>query len=201
MKTHQFAEMIFCLFLSVVMVSCTNKNLSLGKAKDMIATRDKLPAAETVDLPKQYVKQAACIVVNSHFYSGEDKQWLDRLQQQGLITLTEVNQNNGNCQMVLETVVLTETGRKYLVGEEGANPDRFFGEKSAHYLMKTNDLTISGVTGIQVFEQLKHAEAKYTLVRTNFTPFGTSVNRQPETRTAGFSLFDDGWHIEPNNNN
>ena len=193
MKNIQIA--LTALLLTLVL-SCNSQR---DKAKEMIIKRDNLPSNETMDLVKRYIKQASCIPVGFQFYNAENKKMLDELISKGVIIVTETTEDVNGCQMTLEKVTLTDEGKKYLIREEAANSERMFGEKSAHYVIKTNELAFGEVTGIQEFEAFKAVEASYTLIKANYTPFGKPATNTVVQMKATFAIFDDGWHINPKN--
>lgn len=199
------ATLILLLSISIILFSCGN-NLSRGKAEDLIIQKYSLPQYETTKLKKIYIKSyygsgyIACLVSGERYVDA--KSLLDELVAKGMITVTE-NGPIGECNIVQALVNLTNDGKKYLVNE--------FKDE---YVLKTCEVVFGEITGIRIQEQLKIAEANYTLNRINCTPFaiedpilpgtGRTIDptdksaryrRVPYNRTASFSLFDDGWRI------
>ena len=83
------------------------------------------------------------------------------------------------------TVSLTANGKKYLVNES-----------RGQYEVKSAEIAFGKISGIQINEQYKVAEADYTLQRINITPFGHSSSNDIMNRHQSFSLYDDGWRIK-----
>ena len=178
---------------AIFLVSCSNKNLSRGQAAELISRSLKLPEVKTVELRKSFVKKfwsdpssmPAVFAGNANEYS-EAKTKLDELEAKGLISVGETKEHrNGGGNFLYATVKLTDAGRKYLVKET-----------DFAYQVKTGEIVFGEVTGVQIHEQFKVAEADYTLKWANMTPFGSSVSTQPINRKASFGLFDDGWRIQ-----
>jgi len=76
-------------------------------------------------------------------------------------------------------------GKKYLVKES-----------KGQYEVKSAEIAFGQITGVQMNEQFKVAEADYTLQRINITPFGSSSSNDIMNRQQSFSLYDDGWRIK-----
>jgi hypothetical protein len=186
------------LALAVMLIcSCNNNNLSRQKAAELISRQLKLPATQTIVLGSYFKRawsdpasgpfgiSAACLVSGGDKTYSDVAQSLGELQSKGLISIGERNDHNGECNYLYATTNLTEEGKKYLVKESDG----------VHEL-KAYDLAFGEVTGIQINEQLKTAEADYTLAVTNITPFGSNVSTTPIVRKATFALYDDGWRMK-----
>jgi len=124
-----------------------------------------------------------CVYDGVQKYADVEQQ-LVYYRSKGLISIGSMTED-GNCPAAWATVSLTNEGKKYLAAGVGEVKvfDRSFGE----------------LTGIQTNEQVKAAKADYTVKMINVTPFGSNVSIEPLSRTATFSLFDDGWRIDPAN--
>jgi hypothetical protein len=188
MKTLHLLSISF-LFLC----SCSSNGLSRQKAANLISQQQGLPSTQTVRVFSKYLKRswsnptsgfAAITICN---YSGETfsdvQQRLTEWQSKGVVSLGE-STDGGDCPALWVTVSLTNEGKKYLVRESGGG-----------YEVKGYDLAFGEVTGIQINEQFKSAEADYTLRQVNMTAFGSSASGAPIRRRASFALFDDGWRM------
>ena len=180
------------LFFTLILCSCSSNNLSRAKAEELIVKNQHLPAIQTVELSRNFLKKswsdpswmpAACVSVGGTYW--DHKQRLDDLTAKGLITLGESHQHNGECNYMWATVTLTDEGKKYLVSDTGGA-----------YQLRALEVSFGEVTGIQVNEQFKVAEAHYTLKKSNITPFGGNIASDPISGNATFALFDDGWRIQ-----
>lgn len=187
------AKLVFKMGLALgtmLICSCSN-DLSRQKAAELISKQQKLPTIETIQLGKSYLKESrhdswgVCMVIGDKYSDSGVKERLDGLQAKGLISIGEKKQHDGECNYVWATVELTNEGKKYLVKDA-----------DGEYQIKVNELTFGEITGIQIHEQFKVAEAGYTLRRINITPFGSSISTVPINRNATFALFDDGWRIK-----
>jgi len=123
------------------------------------------------------------MMVGGDKYSDK-KEMLDELQTKHLITVNESTTREGECTYLWAGVVLTDEGKKYLLGET-----------DGQYVVRVCEIAFDGVTGIQEHEQSKVAVADFTLKRINITPFGENISQASFSRQATFSLFDDGWRI------
>lgn len=182
---------------TMLICSCSGNNLSRQKAAELISRQLKLPATQTIVLGSYFKRSwsdpasgpfgisAACLVSGGGKDYSDVEQFLAGLQSKGLITIGERKDHNGECNYLYATTILTDEGKQYLVKESGG----------AHEV-KAYELGFGEVTGIQINEQLKTAEADYTLSVTNITPFGNNTPTQPIYRKATFALFDDGWRIK-----
>ena len=185
------------LSISLLVVSCSSNDLSRQKAAELISRQQKLPVTQTIVLGSYFKRawsdpasgafgiSAACLVSGGDKTYSDVAQSLAELQSKGLISIGERKDHNGECNYLYATTKLTDEGKKYLVKESGG----------VHEL-KAYDLAFGEVTGIQINEQLKTAEADYTIRVTNITPFGSNIPTAPINRKATFALFDDGWRIK-----
>ena len=110
---------------------------------------------------------------------------MEALQQKGLVTIGQETRNSGKCTYEYTTISLTPEGQRYLVGE-----------RDDGYAVRTHTLVLADVTGIRVLDELKIAEAQYTLKPQDVTPFAGDLSLRPVQRSATFQLFDDGWRIQ-----
>ena len=185
------------LLVSIILLSSCSNNLSRQKAAELISRQQKLPVTQTIVLGSYFKRawsdpasgafgiSAACLVSGGDKNYSDVAQSLAELQSKGLISIGERKDHNGECNYLYATTKLTDEGKKYLVKESGG----------VHEL-KAYDLAFGEVTGIQINEQLKTAEADYTIRVTNITPFGSNISTAPINRKATFALFDDGWRIK-----
>jgi len=177
-----------------MLFSCSN-NLSRGKAKELIIQKMHLPQIETTKMLKRYLDHSwgdmgffsmpkVCYVVGDQY--SDVKGRLDDLQAKGVINITQSEEYNDGCHFVWKNVNLTDEGKKYLVADA-----------NGEYELRTSELAFGQVTGIQVNEQFKVAEANFTIRRVNATPFADNdVSRITDIDNAvNFSLYDDGWRI------
>ena len=170
------------------MNGCNSNNLSRSKAKNLIVKAYGLPHSESVELIKEYyVSQHSSGwstgLISSERYSDHKKE-LDELQSKGVITVGDTTHYGNDIDFTYALIKLTDEGKKYLIRDDG---DKF--------ILKACEVVFGEITGIQIQEQDKVAEANYTLIRKNITPFGSNDSQGKENRTASFSLFDDGWRI------
>ena len=178
------------LVLVVVVSACSGNNLSRQKAAELISRQLGLPAAQTIVIGT-YIKKswsdpswlpAVCLVTGERYSDVQGR--LAEWESRGLITIAESRQHQGECNYLWATTSLTDEGKKYLVKESGGALE-----------VRVYDLGFGEVTGIQINEQFKAAEADYTLRVINITPFAGNVSTEPRGGKATFSLFDDGWRI------
>lgn len=185
------AKLVFKMSLALatmLLCSCSN-DLSRQKAAELISRHQKLPAIETIQLGKRVLKDSrhdswgVCLNIGDKY--SDVKGRLDELQAKGLISIGENQQHEGQCNYLWATVELTDEGKKYLVKDA-----------DGEYQIKVCEVTFGEITGIQIHEQFKVAEADYTLRKINLTPFGSNISTVPMNRKATFALFDDGWRIK-----
>ena len=192
---YRFVVMLEILSMGIIVffMSGCSKTLSRDEAETLIKQKHNLPQIETVKIVKNYHKShygdrggfgmEIVTIVTSPYYS-EFKTMLDGLQSKGLITVNETKEYNGGIHYTWATVSLTDEGKKYLVKES-----------RGEYEIKSAEITFGQITGIQMNDQAKVAEADYTLQRINITPFGSASSNDIMNRHQSFSLYDDGWRI------
>lgn len=189
------AKLVFKMGLAlatILLCSCSN-DLSRQKAAELISRQQKLPATQTIVLGRYFKRAwsdpswipAACLVSGGGKEYSDVEQSLAEWQSKGLISIGEDQTKKGECNYLWATTSLTDEGKKYLVKVSGG----------AHEV-KTHDLAFGEITGIQINEQFKVAEADYTLTKINITPFGNNISTELINRSATFALFDDGWRIK-----
>ena len=110
---------------------------------------------------------------------------IEALKGKGLVTFGHKTQNSGNCTYEYTTISLTPEGQRYLISESADG-----------YAVRTHTLVLGEVTGIRMLNELKVAEAQYTLKTEDVTPFAGDLSLEPMTQSAMFQLFDDGWRIQ-----
>lgn len=191
MKTLRFL-LIPILFLC----ACNRNDLSRQEAAELISRQQNLPSTQTIVLGR-YIKKSwsspgsgfmppvtVCVVEGGETYSDAQQRLAD-WQSKGLISTGETEEHSGACNYLWATTSLTDEGKKYLVKESDGVHE-----------VKAYDLAFGEVTGIQINEQFKVAEADYTLKKTNITPFASNISPEPTNGKATFALFDDGWRIK-----
>ena len=178
--------------LTFIGLSSCGNDLSRGKAASIIEEAYKFPKSESIGIQKSYIKKswndpssfpAICFVTDDMKYSNVNKM-LDAVQAKQLITIVERTTKSGECNYIWADVVLTDEGRKYLMNETDQK-----------LVVRTAEIALDEITGIQMNEQSKTAVADFTLKRINITPFATETTDAPSGGQVMFSLFDDGWRI------
>jgi len=193
MKRNNFITFVLVPLISIFLFSCS-KDLSRDEAETLIKQKYNLPKIETVEIVKNYhishfgdrgaFGMEMVTIVTSPNYS-ENKKMLDGLQSKGLITVNETKEYSNHIHYTWATVSLTAEGKKYLVKES-----------RGQYEVKSAEIAFGQITGIQMNEQNKVAEAEYTLQRINITPFSHSSSNDIMNRHQSFYLYDDGWRIK-----
>lgn len=190
--------LFFFVFFSFF--SCTNK-LSREKAEELIVKKLNFPQQSYVKFNKQYHKRPPNVYSIPTQISKEDEQMLNGFKNLGIITIRERNVpytygTRYPYAYIELTVTLTSEGEKYII-------DR----NEWAYSVKTCEITVGEITGIQNKEQSKTAEVLYTLKKINCTPFGDYYFSMEKPKSEWermqndrlnrkvFSLFDDGWRI------
>ena len=190
MKKEYLITFVFVPLISIFLCSCS-KDLSRNEAETLIKQKYNLPQTETVKIGKNYyISQnngggfGPVALINGPHYS-EFKQMLAGLQSKGLINVNQTHTSGGGIYYTWATVSLTADGKKYLLKEN-----------NGQYEVKSAEIAFGQITGIQMNEQYKVAEAEYTLQRINITPFGHASSNDIMNRHQSFSLYDDGWRIK-----
>lgn len=173
-----------------------SNSLSRQRAAELISRQQHLPTAIITTFGTYSNKAwsnpsrfpAACVVNEQSDTYASMKERLEDWRTKGLITLGETQTHQGECNYSWWTTDVTSKGSPYVLRAERTGA---FGS----FDVRIYDLAFGEVTGIQVNEQFKFAEADYTLKAMNITPFATELPTQPITRKAHFRLFDDGWRI------
>lgn len=177
--------------------------LSRARAAELIKRDLRLPASQSVRFGRHIrtarsepdrsggfmPKITVCVVNDPGQEYAQRSSELLAWRAKELITLQDVNEQQGNCRYQWVAAQLTDEGRKYLLGQTVRNGVQTF-------TVKTYDLAFGEITGIQVFEQFKTAKVDYTLEKVNVTPFARHVSPGTVNRTATFTLFDDGWRLK-----
>lgn len=188
-------QAIKLLLIITLLWSCSSDKLSRDKAKKIIAETNKLPISETEYFYKYYTKHDHFVNENNEIGRG-DMEMLNDFTNKALITTrrdtTYKTDAWGEARPIVHIYIeLSNDGKKYLITE---NEQR--------YTIKTNELDIAEVTGLQINENSNSATAEYLLKRINWTPFGdyykvTIPHKYPETisRSVNLKKYDDGWRI------
>lgn len=184
----------------LLLTSCGNDSLSRKKAASAIEAKLKLPTIETADLRKKYLYlyetnrgyfPKVCFI-NEEWFSKFEKQ-LDELVSLGYINLIN-DEYFDDCGHLYTNVVLTESGRKFLISEN----DKV-------YKIKLCELVFGEIEGIVEYKEFSTADVDFTLNRVNFTEFGTKVemmgysnriNKTTINSIENFIKYDDGWRID-----
>jgi len=169
-------------------------------AKQQIIKFNNYPHRQSITLIKIYVKgftnpgMQACLIFGASY--AEYKGMLDKLEQAGVITVTE-NGPLGDCAVVQAVVSLTEEGKQYFV-REYKSKDQYTGRESDAFELLSYNLDFGEVTGIVEEKMINAAYAIYTLKKSNISPFGRIINNVSEEtmeKSQTFIKFDDGWRI------
>lgn len=182
--------------IALLCICSCNGNLSRGDARRQISQSLQLPATQTTRISRVALNSATSargggFMPTITICRDLGTQWADvrgrikALEEKGLVTLGQKVQKSGSCTYEYTTISLTPEGQRYLVseGDDG-------------YAVRTHTLVFGEVTGIRVIEQVKIAEAQYTLKTEDVTPFASDLSREPVARSATFQQFDDGWRIQ-----
>jgi hypothetical protein len=189
----RFLSVIFTILLCS---SACGDDLSRGNAGRQISQKLQLPAVQTTRIPRIALKRAtsapgggfmpAITICQDHGTQWADVRYrMEALKQKGLVELGQETRKSGKCTYEYTTIALTPEGERYLVREADDG-----------YVVRTHTLTFGEVTGIRTIDELKAAEAQYTLKIDDVTPFSGSLPREPVPQSATFQLFDDGWRIQ-----
>jgi hypothetical protein len=191
------------IYLAMVLFTGTACSVKLTRedALKKIKENSEFPVVKTYEIIKSYVKDMDTQGRGVSIVIGEDEnvekeKTLRLFQHIGLLQLTETPQRSESTSFLLGTTIrtwtlvevrLTDSGKKYLVGEDSNN-----------YSVKLWETDIDEITGIMEAKEEKTAAADYTLVNKNITPFGEFFSDKSNTdgRTAYFILYDDGWRIQ-----
>jgi hypothetical protein len=188
---RQVITIVSLMLLLIGLSSCGN-DLSRGKAASLIEEAYQFPKPESIAIQKSYIKKswndpsnfpAICFVTDDMKYSNVSIM-LDAMQSKQLIAIVERTTKSGECNFIWADVALTDEGRKYLMNETDQK-----------LVVRTAEIALNEITGIQMNEQSKTAVADFTLKRINITPFATDNVAAPSGGQVMFSLFDDGWRI------
>ena len=188
MRPLQTSKIILLALTLPALFGCDGNKLSRSEAKNLIVKAYSLPRNESVELKKTYYISQQSHGWSTALISGErysdHKRKLEELQSKGVITIGDTTFYGTDIDITSAIVKLTNEGKKYLIQDDG---DKF--------IVKSCEVDFGEITGIQIQEQFKVAEANYTLIRKNITPFGENISQRPENRRSTFSLYDDGWRI------
>lgn len=197
MKAPIFNFKNLIIILCAVLVAACGKKVSMSReqAAGVIAKNLNLPEIKMTNLGKRFLVKswsepspmpALCNVSGKYGdpMDASTKERLDELQSKGLVSLGKDRIRDHECNFLYTTATLTPDGKKYLVKETAVG-----------YEVKAYELAFGEVTGIQINEQMKAAQADYTLKKINITPFGNNISVAPISGQAAFSLYDDGWRM------
>lgn len=149
---------------------------------------EKEEAAKVIRSAKEYPK-----VLEYDVYTADPesaKRLLDAgLEEAGIVTVDR-------------TQKMIDVGKPIVHFTEKAKPDLIrIDPKYNVQVVKTADMDLGEILGIQLLEDKKSAEVEYTLVYKNITPFAKLIDRdltKPKTQRARLSLFDSGWKLDKN---
>lgn len=182
-------------------ISSCQEELSRDYAKRKIVEKKGYPIPFTYEITKSFIKdmrssgRGVSIVVGEDEFKNQERA-IYKFESTGLVQLRNTQKREEKTAFLLGTTVrtwthvdvsLTENGRKYLIQENNRS-----------YVVRLWEVDIREITGVQVFTEQKVAEVNYTIFNKNITPFGEMSSDKDivSTKTASFSLFDDGWRIQ-----
>lgn len=175
MKSIKKITAVFLLAISCILLfSCGSKELSRGKAEELIKEKFNIPGNEVKDVNLGYENEVSTM------------QTYDKLANEGLMRCNHYL-------LVINSSELTDEGKKYVIGStkhDNVNGNDFIQVKVA-------DLDFGEITGIVEQKEFNTAEVNYTLIRKNLTPFSAAFNINEGTinKSATFTKYDDGWRI------
>jgi len=162
----------------LVLLSCSNnRELSREEAMNLIRQEMRYPK-----------------VIDYDIYCGDPefaKRVLDAgLEAQGLVNVQRTQKLRDVSKPIIQ---FSGKAQPYLL----STPEK---DKAINVQkVKLADEELQEVTGVKITNDGKSAVAEYTTTYKNVTPFSTLVNtnfKEKDTRTANFSLYDDGWRLE-----
>ena len=164
-------------FLSVILLSSCSDKLSNSEAEDLISEYFNLPVKETWVFDHKI----------SHIGWESYYNRFQPLVRKNLLITRKKDRGWGG----LYTAP-TKTGKKYVVNDTGKK-----------FEVELCTLKFGKVLRIHEEPQTNSAKVKFTLVRTNFTPFGelyrTHYDNKPLektiTKSVVFKKFNDGWGV------
>ncbi|GEM_PF-1351185 len=197
--SHNKCYILFALFLFLG-ASC-QKHLTRDNARSLISKSRHHPVKKNYKITKTYIKnmdtrgRGVSIIIGED-ESLENEKIYKQFEIKGLLNLEETQESKETTSFLIGTTIrtwtkidvkLTESGKKYLVGED---PD--------NYLVNLWETDIKDITGIRELDDKKSAIADYTVFNKNITPFGEIFNdkHQVTQHTAYFFFYDDGWRID-----
>jgi len=165
----------------------SNGNLSRGTAEKLIKEKLHIPGDEI---------KAFLIGDKSHTASMNEGKFL-MLQREGLLTYF-----NDGLMFGYKYGDLTGYGKKYAVTDKYKVTEASV-FTNIYVDVRTAQLEFGEITGIIENKDLNIAEAQYTLVRKNITPFGKIFNLREGIidEKEIFIKYDDGWRIKENEYN
>ncbi len=182
--------------LVVLSIAGCGNDLSRGDARRQISKKLGLPAVQTMLIPRRALNSATgargtgfmptvtiCQDLSSSW--SDVREEMESLRGKGLVTLGRQLEQGGNCTYDYTTISLSAEGQRFLVSESEEG-----------YTVRTHTVTFGEVTGIRLINEVKMAEAQYTLRVEDVTPFRRDLSSNPVSQSAMFELFDDGWRIE-----
>ncbi len=182
-------KQMLLFFLLVFATSCSNE-LSRYNAKDLLIRELGYPQNESKRI---IIKDGS---VSKYFTI---KMW-SKYKEAGLLTYGDYGSPQSSSGFSKVTLggdsygfiaELTTEGKKYYLGNEyRSGPTDYIDVKLAN-------LEFVEITGIKSYPENNSAFVKYTIKRTNITPFGELQDLKEETiqKTANFEKYDDGWRL------
>ncbi len=162
---------------AIALSSCSSSELSRPNALELIKKEYKYP-----------------ITTDWAIFTGDPahaKKLLDAgLEQEGYV-------------VVQRTQKMKDTGKPWISFTDKATqfllPIKEEDKKYAIQKVRTGEEDIIAITGIKMLSKGRKAVVEYTTQYEQLTPFAVLAHLQankPNTRTAYFSLYDDGWRVE-----
>ena len=187
---RKLIKLLWFLFISTVICSCTNKELTRSQAEQIIKEKFQYP----LELPVQPFITTAFVSMDdqntdkiSYFHD-----YFDKLQREGILTYTKEVDSSGSPYFWVFTVTFTDKGKPFVVGPVDLG---YAGHGNLYHNVKTGYLNFGEITGIVERKEFNIAEVNYTDT-TDFTPFGKFLGvQQSFSHTVTFTKYDDGWRI------
>jgi hypothetical protein len=132
-----------------------------------------------------------CVGFGAQEWSGV-KEVIQKLAEQGLLSVTQEEVEGQNCITTFTRIELTDKGRPYLLAED-----------DNEYTLKVSEVNLNQITGIVQQQGSSLAIAEYDLIRQNESPFAGILGLHSgsrlsplETQRVSLVLYDDGWRVK-----